>query len=1330
MGRHWGAGRRWLAAAAAALAGSTLIFGGAAFGRSDGFRTLDGLAISGLSALHPIGGPSRNDLMRVGISVSHPDPAGEDAALAAMYEPTSPSYHQFLTPAEFQARFGVPASTADAVRSWLARGRLDIVFSSSARDYFVASGHVGDVQKLFGVRLLRYRYGATTFVANDRAPRVPASLPISGIVGLDSRAQHKPLAAPAAPHAVNTGSLTPADLWSVYEMPGGAIGGGIDVGIIGVGDTGGPITSLNSFENTYHLRHVPVRVVRTPSNGDYSDTSVAGEFDLDVAAVAGMAPGIGHEVLYASPTYADTDLMGSLSHWVSDASAPPIMNMSFGECERGPANPVLTNPALAPIDGNEHPSATLPQLGLANSSHPAEDQILKQAVMEGRTLFASAGDAGAGCSAVYGGAINTNGVLPQLDGLTEDPASSPYAVGVGGTVLYTDGNTPAHRVLEYAWTHSGGNASPFITAPDYQQNVPNITRPCLMDASGSPSNTGQLCRGVPDVAALSGDITGNGYVAGGGTSLSAPIWAGVWARIIGAAPAGRHLGFANEALYRLAKDPAKYANAFYDITQGSNGNPAMTGWDYVTGWGVPRVGGLIKELLGVTPPPGNQGVVEPQSATSGSASSACGLAFTDAKGDNSNTEVPSGFVTPSTDIIDGSMRYSALTNTLTYTISLASLAAQVPTGYTTMQWVGYFNTPDGTQHFVRAVLDLTGATAFEYGTFVPNPTGVGLSGVSEFDGTTTGKLVEGTPGKVELVVPAALAPVGTHLTGLYAVALQGDTLPASAPGYFRGVSPVMDTAPDTGTGTFIVEPCVTNVPRPSVVTLPPIPIPTTSTFALPVKLSGSGEGTEPRIVFDHNDHGWAITNLPGSSVAVVYETTDHGRTWVRTSGDPAGQTLPTIDVDVVATRTGRIIGAELDTAGLNFVTSYSDDGGKTWTQSSGTQLVDMDRQWLAVGPDDASTHLPTVYLLYHNLVSGSVSHNMWVMKSTDNGATFGPPVPITLPGEPAWLDLQCADSGGPSSLAVDQKTGRIYAFWGTRSSAAGGCAAQPFEVNVVAATKVWAASSPDDSPGSWTQTPVVDDSVAGNIVGMQLSPGTLDRAGNVWVTYPESPNAYPDYDGAAIKVRWAGSNMASWSKPITVAPGGGPGNVLAHIVAGEPGRIAVAYFHGVQIAGGTIAWYLHVARSYDAMSATPHFVDEQISNIPTYTGTASELMGACGSGPAAGVENGFACSRSTDVWGITLDAHCRVYVAWPTVSNSAPKSSGGTYVSSQINGRPLCGNATAVAQRPAPKPPSVLGKKVTGTLPATGVDDTGDMTLGVMLVAFAAAVIARRRIRA
>ena len=123
------------------------------------------------------------------------------------------------------------------------------------------------------------------------------------------------------------------------------------------------------------------------------------------------------------------------------------------------------------------------------------------------------------------GLVGLNQVVP----LTNYPASSQYAVGVGGTVLHTDG--AGHRTQEYAWTFGGGS-SLLIGLPAFQQGVAN-NLPCVQPVPGKP------CRAIPEVAAQSGDVATNGYAvysagsqpAGGGTSLSSPLWLGMWARV-------------------------------------------------------------------------------------------------------------------------------------------------------------------------------------------------------------------------------------------------------------------------------------------------------------------------------------------------------------------------------------------------------------------------------------------------------------------------------------------------------------------------------------------------------------------------------------------------------------------------------------------------------------------------------------------------------------------------------------------------------------------------------------------------------------------------------
>lgn len=492
-------------------------------------------------------------------------------------------------------------------------------------------------------------------------------------------------------------------------------------------------------------------------------------------------------------------------------------------------------------------------------------------------------------------------------------------------------------------------------------------------------------------------------------------------------------------------------------------------------------------------------------------------------------------------------------------------------------------------------------------------------------------------------------------------------------------------------------------------------------------LAGSSGSSEPRVTVAPKDVRFLTTNAK-SGDELVYRSTD-GLTWKPTQGTPPNQTLATTDVDVVSMHTGRVLTSELDYAGINFITSYSDDQGKTWTESQGTTYADTDRQWFAVGPDDPTTHQPRVYLLFHNLLSGVLQHNMFVATSTDGGATFGPPIPVATPPQQDYLDLQCADSGGPSNIFANPKTGQVYVVFGTRSSPVGGCAAQPTEVNVVAANRVWvvtAAAADTATPGAWTPSLAVDDTAAGKITGMQLAPGAVDDAGNVYVAYPESVHDYPDYNGAAIKVVHSTDGLKTWSKPIVIEPAGGVGHILPLIVAGEAGKIGLAYYSGVT---GNV-WYSDSAQVLDALSAAPHVTHTRLSNVVVEKGTASELMGACMQGTTATL-NGFACGRSTDVNGIAADSCGNLVVTFPA---QAGLPTDATYASQQTSGPRLrsgvCRQAAVpptvvkpVAQPPAAPPrPSGEGS----SLPTTGAP-AGLAALALLLLVPALAL--RRRTR-
>ncbi|MBV9936606.1 MAG: hypothetical protein JO367_20095, partial [Actinobacteria bacterium] len=208
-----------------------------------GLVTLAANVLPGLDKLVPSGAPDPHRQVVVGVGLQRPDTAGEMAALRAMYDPKSPAYHHYLTPAEFADRFGVDKGAHDRLVSWLRAGGLEITQAGSSRDYVQAAGSVSDVEHLFHTTLRTFAVKGVNFVANTVAPKVPADIPVSTVVGLNDLQRFSTPTRPktAAPRPaqgpVEIGLVKPADLWNIYEQPANNKGEGMTLGVFGEGAT-------------------------------------------------------------------------------------------------------------------------------------------------------------------------------------------------------------------------------------------------------------------------------------------------------------------------------------------------------------------------------------------------------------------------------------------------------------------------------------------------------------------------------------------------------------------------------------------------------------------------------------------------------------------------------------------------------------------------------------------------------------------------------------------------------------------------------------------------------------------------------------------------------------------------------------------------------------------------------------------------------------------------------------------------------------------------------------------------------------------------------------
>src|SRR5258706_1952497 len=99
----------------------------------------------------------------VGIYLSNPNQAAEDAYVKQLYDPSSPNYGNFLDSDTFNSQFGVPAANFQAAEAWAQSRGLTATPVESAQNYFLASGTAAQVQAAFSTPLNLYTAGGRDF---------------------------------------------------------------------------------------------------------------------------------------------------------------------------------------------------------------------------------------------------------------------------------------------------------------------------------------------------------------------------------------------------------------------------------------------------------------------------------------------------------------------------------------------------------------------------------------------------------------------------------------------------------------------------------------------------------------------------------------------------------------------------------------------------------------------------------------------------------------------------------------------------------------------------------------------------------------------------------------------------------------------------------------------------------------------------------------------------------------------------------------------------------------------------------------------------------------
>jgi len=562
------------------------------------------------------------------------DAAGAKALLARVSDPDDALYGQFLGDADFAAQYAPTAADVAAVRAHLEAHGLTVTHVPTNNAFILVTGSAANVESAFATRLGRYDVDGVV----KQAPMDPVTLPTSvgsrvlTVLGLATPRVMKtnvayqggvdPEAAPTAPTCSEWFGQTPDTTDPVYgggypdpltytpcgfHPPALRQAYGVDALVRGGNDgTGQKIAIVDAFvpptlvadaqtyfannDADYPLASTQITTQWGPGTQGPVDKGWYGESSLDVEAVHAMAPGA--TIAYVGAVSADdADLIAAVNAVIAGRLATIISN-SYDDLEQGPDAP---------------------------ASYAAWQNVAIQAGLKGIGIYFASGDSG-------DESPNNNGT-PTVN----FPASLAEVTAVGGTTLGIGGQ--GQHLFELGWEDgvseletpdggapdagaayapgppgtygfgAGGGVSVLYLQPTYQKGIVPAAMATFL---------GAVDRTVPDVAMDADPYTG--YFIGmtsprsgtyresdiGGTSLATPLFASTM--ILAQQYTGKKFGQANAALYKASKKgaftdiaPPSVLEAVaygtdavtFDFHGAGNTNATATGYDTVTGLGVP-----------------------------------------------------------------------------------------------------------------------------------------------------------------------------------------------------------------------------------------------------------------------------------------------------------------------------------------------------------------------------------------------------------------------------------------------------------------------------------------------------------------------------------------------------------------------------------------------------------------------------------------------------------------------------------------------------------------------------------------------------------------------
>jgi len=561
--------------------------------------------------------------------------------LAQQQDRSSPSYHKWLTPAQFADRFGMSRGDIQRVTAWLQSQGFAVTSVSNSRNEISFDGTVSQIEVVFRTEIHNYLVGGEIHIANATNPSVPVALASSALAFSHLHDFAPKPRARIRPHLTSYVSgnhfVAPSDFATIYDLAPLYAAGGDGTGqkIAIVGQSSVNTTDLNNFRTAAGLSASTPQMVPLTGTTSTRCAGDEGESDLDIEWSGAVAKNASIVFVYAGLSSGDTctnrngkNVWDAIDYAVQNKVAP-FISTSYGFCEGGATG----------------------QSGVGQAFALQVQGWAQQANSQGQTIVAASGDSGAAdcepnstdpndTSATEGFAVDIPAAVPEVTGM----GGNTFTGDAGGTVTGTAPNTNAggtaywsgttsskdtlssalSYIPEDAWNDtaadlaspggtlsaSGGGASIFFAKPTWQTGtgVPADGKRDVPDLSmaASPNHDGYLIcsedgsNGAIQPSCTAGfrDSSGSFSVVGG-TSVAAPTFSAILA-LINESLGSPGLGNVNPNLYKFA---GTSPSSFHDVTTGNNNVPcasgtlncpagtsqigfsAGTGYDQVTGLG-------------------------------------------------------------------------------------------------------------------------------------------------------------------------------------------------------------------------------------------------------------------------------------------------------------------------------------------------------------------------------------------------------------------------------------------------------------------------------------------------------------------------------------------------------------------------------------------------------------------------------------------------------------------------------------------------------------------------------------------------------------------------